>query len=70
MLDDPNLRAIFDDVRADYIRDLEACQLDGRPDSDRQALEAVRALQALLAVKRKILQPLADELAKSRNGTA
>ena len=64
LLDDPNLRVIFDEVRAQYIRDIECTNLDGDEKSALAVLESVRKLQALLDVKRVILRPLVQQSMK------
>lgn len=61
LLDNPELRAKFDEVRGDLIKDIETVKLDGSEASEKKALESIRQLQALLAVKRAILRPLAVE---------
>lgn len=64
LLDDPNLRQVFDEVRNQCIRDIETVKLDGGEAGERAAVEAVRKLQALLDVKRAILRPLVAERLK------
>lgn len=65
LLDDPNLRLVFDEVRNRCIRDIECTRLDGSEAAERKMLELVRELQAVLEIKRTILQPLVAEAMKS-----
>jgi hypothetical protein len=67
LLDNAEVRAKFDEVRGDIIKDIETVKLDGSEASERKAVECVRQLQALLAVKRAILRPLAAERLKNVN---
>jgi hypothetical protein len=61
LLDDPNLRAVFDECRNQAIKDLECFTLDGTPENAQKALELIRKLQTLLSVKGTILRPLIQE---------
>lgn len=61
LLDDPNVRAVFDEARKELITVIERTVLDGSEAKDRAALEAVRQLQALNQVQRIILRPLVAE---------
>lgn len=67
LLDSPDLREKFDEVRGQIISDIETVKLDGGEAGERKAIEAIRQLQALLAVKRAILRPLATEQIKRVN---
>lgn len=58
MLDNPDIRAQFDKVRTQLINDIELAELDGSAASEQKALENIRKLQALHAVKAQILQPI------------
>lgn len=67
LLDDPNLRAVFDTAHAECVREIERVTLDGSPEKERAALEMVRQLQALNQVKRVIMRPLvAEQMNKAR----
>ncbi len=61
LLDDPRLRAVFDEARQEALTELESVKMDGSRASEEQVLEKVRQLQALMQVKRIILRPLLDE---------
>ncbi|MFA5996167.1 MAG: hypothetical protein WC790_00370 [Candidatus Paceibacterota bacterium] len=67
LLDNPELRATFDTVRSQLIADIEAFPLDGTDVNDMRALELVRRLQSLIAVKRTILMPVITEQIRSGN---
>src|SRR5262245_1433313 len=62
LLDDPNVRAVFDVAAKELTVAIERCTLDGSEAKDRAALELVRQLQALNQVKRIILRPLVAEM--------
>ncbi len=61
LLDNRDLRAVFDQAREELISDIELCKLDGSPEAADTALENIRQLQALLQIKRIILRPLVAE---------
>lgn len=58
LLDNVELRNKFDEVRTQLVNDLELTQLDGSEAAANLALEKIRQLQALHAVKAQILQAL------------
>ncbi len=58
LLDSPDLRGQFDKVRQQLISDIETAELDGSSEAANRALEKIRQLQALQAVKLQILLPV------------
>jgi hypothetical protein len=57
----PDFIAFFEDARAEIIRDLEACELNGTVDAENAALEKMRDLHALMRLKRTIFRPIAKQ---------
>lgn len=66
LLDNPEVREVFKAARAELVKNIEVAVLDGTPEQDRAALEAVRQLQSLNLVQRIILRPLIAEAQKQR----
>lgn len=58
VLDNPDLMTVFERTRAQLIADIEGFEFDGTLDSDARALELMRRLQALSAVKGTIFAAL------------
>lgn len=66
LLDDPQVREVFKAVRQELVSNVERVVLDGTPEKERAALEAVRQLQSLNEVQRMILRPLVAAEMKKR----
>lgn len=64
LLDDPNVRAVFDEARKELVTAIERTVLDGSTAKNDEALELVRQIQALNQVQRIILRPLVAERAQ------
>lgn len=56
----PDFAAIFDRTRNSLIGDIECAKMDGSVEGDLAALETVRKLQALNAIKRSMVVSLAS----------
>ncbi len=61
LLDDPNVRGVFDTARAELISAIERATLDGSAKANDAVLEHVRQLHALNELQRIILRPLVAE---------
>lgn len=55
VLDNPDLNTVFERTRVQLIADIEGFEFDGTEDGNARALELVRRLQALVAVRGTIM---------------
>lgn len=71
LANNPDFVMFFDEARAEVIRDLEACSLDGSVEAENAALERIRDLHALMRLKRTVFRPIAKQrLADEREAKA
>lgn len=69
LLDDPNVRGVFDTARAELISSIERATLDGSEKANDAVLELVRQLHSLNSLQRIILRPLVAERLQQENQT-
>lgn len=67
LLDNADVREVFNQARQELVQSIERCQLDGSQAKNDQALELVRQLQALNSVQRIILRPVVAEMMKAQS---
>lgn len=67
LLDNADVREVFNQARQELVQGIERCQLDGSQAKNDQALELVRQLQALNSVQRIILRPVVAEMMKAQS---
>lgn len=71
LANNPDFITFFDEARAEVIKELEACALDGSVEKENAALERIRDLQALMRLKRAVFRPIAKQrLADDREDRA
>lgn len=61
LLDDPNVRGVFDTARLELVQGIERATLDGSAKANDAVLELVRQLHALNELQRIILRPIVAE---------